>query len=85
MKTTDYDKVLAEANYIISTGATVRKASKIFNISKSTVWNHMRYTLPNINAALAEDVYKIFEAHIEQRAHNGGKALQAKRGKRNVR
>ena len=40
-----YNRVIDEAKYIIINDKTVRDASLVFGVSKSTVHNDMRYRL----------------------------------------
>ena len=45
MRETGTDRAIVLGEYIIETGATVRAAAKVFNISKSTV--HTAVTIQN--------------------------------------
>ena len=44
-----YNRVIDEAKYIIINDKTVRDASLVFGVSKSTVHNDMRYRLSLID------------------------------------
>lgn len=54
-----YNRVIDEANYIIINDKTVRDASLVFGVSKSTVHNDMRNRLSLIDKTLYEKVSSI--------------------------
>ena len=45
-------RVLQEADYIASTGATVRQAARVLGVSKSTVHKDLQTRLPLLSAPL---------------------------------
>jgi putative DeoR family transcriptional regulator (stage III sporulation protein D) len=73
-----YQRVLDIANYILETRDTVRKASRKFNVSKSTVHKDMTERLPRINPQLANDVKNILDQNKSERHIRGGEATKLK-------
>jgi putative DeoR family transcriptional regulator (stage III sporulation protein D) len=72
------NRVLEIANFVIETGATVRKAAKAFGVSKSTVHKDLTERLPKINPEVAENVKKVLEYNKAERHIRGGKATKNK-------
>ena len=66
------------ALYIITTQTTVRKASKVFGISKSTVHYDLTKRLPYLDSALYYDVKRVLENNLAERSMRGGLATKAK-------
>ncbi len=66
------------AEYIIEHKATVRKAAKEFNISKSTVHKDISERLHYINRDLAKDVKTVLEENKAERHIRGGLATKQK-------
>ena len=71
-------RTLEEANYIIETGATIRKTAETFGISKSTVHKDITYKLKNINYELYKEVSKVINNNLLERATRGGTATKEK-------
>lgn len=71
-------RVLDIAEYIISTGATVRQAAKKFKISKSSVHKDVSERLPQISLSLAKEVKVIMEKNKAERHIRGGQATHIK-------
>ncbi len=71
-------RVLDTANFIIETGATVRRAAKEFGISKSTVHKDMTARLKHIDKAMAKEVAAVLETNKEERHIRGGYATYLK-------
>jgi len=71
-------RCLNEAQYILETGATVRKTAKKFMISKSTVHKDMTERLLSINKQLAHSVREILEKNKSERHIRGGFATKQK-------
>ncbi len=69
-------KTLAE--YITKTGCTVRKAAKIFAVSKSTVHKDVSERLKYIDENLYNETKKILELNFSERHLRGGKATKIK-------
>ena len=69
-------RVLEAAQYIASTGATVRAAAKVLGVSKSTVHKDMEMRLPQLSCALAKDVAEVFARNKAQRHLRGGEATR---------
>lgn len=57
------DRVLAEANYIVSTNKTIREVSRIFGVSKSTVHKDMREKLYLLDRFLYDKVSNVLGYH----------------------
>ncbi len=71
-------RVLAEADYILKTGKTVREISKVFNVSKSTVHNDLHERLLEIDKEKYIEVDKILKYHIDIRHIRGGESTRKK-------
>ena len=72
----DRSELLAE--YVIETGATVRKAATHFGVSKSTVHKDLTYKLKYINPGLHSAVKEILEINKSERHLRGGEATRQK-------
>lgn len=64
--------------YIIKTGDTVRGASKVFGISKSTIHKDVSERLREIDPLLAREVKRVLEKNKAERHIRGGQATQKK-------
>lgn len=64
--------------YIIKSQATVRKAAKVFGISKSTVHKDVSERLKYINPKLYREVKTVLETNKAQRHIRGGLATKRK-------
>jgi putative DeoR family transcriptional regulator (stage III sporulation protein D) len=71
-------RILETAKYMLETKATVRKAAKVFGVSKSTVHKDMTERLKRINSQLAEEVKKVLEFNKAERHIRGGRATKRK-------
>ena len=73
-----HDRVIALAQYIADTGATVRQAAKKYGISKSTVHKDMTtrlfYEAPSLYAAVRQTL----DLNKAQRHMRGGEATRRK-------
>ena len=78
-----YNRVIDEANYIIH-DKTVRDASLVFGVSKSTVHNDMQYRLSLIDKNLYEKVSSIMKFHADIKHIKGGESTKRKFLKRKV-
>ena len=67
-------RVLAEAEYILQTGATVRKTAQVCGASKSTVHTDMTQRLQELDQAAARQVRRILDTNLAERHIRGGKA-----------
>ena len=76
----DYIKqrVYELAEYLLTTGATVRAAASRFNVSKSTVHKDVTERLAELDPALAFDVQKILDVNLSERHLRGGEATKRK-------
>ncbi|MBE5730820.1 MAG: stage III sporulation protein D [Clostridiales bacterium] len=66
------------ADYICTTGATVRDASRKFGVSKSTVHKDVTARLEGIDYAKFLDVKEILEKNLKERHIRGGDATREK-------
>ena len=69
-------KTLGE--YIVKNKATVREASKVFSVSKSTVHTDVAYRLQKIDRELWLKVKEILELNKQTRHIRGGMATREK-------
>ncbi|RHW60160.1 stage III sporulation protein D [Clostridium botulinum] len=69
-------RIIEEANYIITTKHTVRATAKAFNISKSTIYLDVTSRLFNINKDLYYEVRQVLEFNKKCRYSRGGKACR---------
>lgn len=68
-------------HYIVETKSTVRKAAKVFGISKSTVHNDVTKRLSVINPLLCSEVKTVLDENKAQRHIRGGLATKEKYSK----
>lgn len=73
-----YDRVIEEARYIISTGATVRATAKTFHLGKSTVHKDVTERLKGIDTGLFLAVQKVLLKNLAERHIRGGEATRKK-------
>ncbi|MBE5780837.1 MAG: sporulation transcriptional regulator SpoIIID [Clostridiales bacterium] len=71
-------RVLQVADYILTTGATVRTAAKIFGMSKSTIHKDMAERLKYINRGTYLEVQKVLMKNKAERHIRGGLATHNK-------
>ena len=69
-------RVIAAAEYIAATGATVRAAARVLGVSKSTVHKDMETRLPRISQAMALEVAAVFGRNKAERHLRGGEATR---------
>lgn len=72
------ERVLKCAEYIVTTGATVRACSAHFSISKSTVHKDVSERLRYIDMDLYERVRRVLEFNLSERHLRGGIATKEK-------
>ena len=72
------ERVLALADYIITTNSTVRAAAKRFKVSKSTVHKDVTERLKKINPQLCTQVKSVLEQNKSERHIRGGMATKLK-------
>lgn len=71
-------RVLQVANYILQTKSTVRRASKVFGVSKSTIHYDVSSRLKKINYPLYQKIHKILQNNFEEKHIRGGQATKNK-------
>lgn len=71
-------RVMRLAEYIVETGDTVRGASRVFGVSKSTIHKDVSQRLYEINPSLAREVQRVLQHNKAERHLRGGKATQIK-------
>lgn len=72
------ERVIKEAEYIISTNSTVRSAAAHFGISKSTVHKDVTERLKGIDGELFKDVRRVLNINMSERHIRGGLATKNK-------
>ena len=72
------ERVLAEAEFIASKGATVRETARKFGVSKSTVHKDMAQRLPMLSQPLYAGVRSILDLNKAERHLRGGMATLMK-------
>ena len=72
------ERAVELAEYMIGSGATVRKAAKKFGISKSTVHKDVSERLKYIDPQLHKQVKDVLETNKAQRHIRGGLATRKK-------
>ena len=78
MKSIVEERAVELAEYMIGSGATVRKAAKKFGISKSTVHKDVSERLKYIDPQLYKQVKDVLETNKAQRHIRGGHATRKK-------
>ena len=66
------------ANYLIENNATVRAAAARFGISKSTVHKDVTQVLPRVNRSLYLHVKEVLDKNKQERHLRGGMATKQK-------
>lgn len=72
------DRVIRIAEYVIETGATVRRAAKVFGTSKSTVHKDMTQRLKTLSPSAAKEVAAVLSINKAERHIRGGNATKLK-------
>ena len=72
------DRTIELAEYISSTGKTVREAAQHFSVSKSTVHKDITLRLPEIDSELFESVRQVLDKNKAERHLRGGMATKEK-------
>lgn len=78
MKSLVEERAVELAEYMIESGATVRRAAKKFGISKSTVHKDVSERLKYIDPQLHKQVKDVLEVNKSQRHIRGGLATRKK-------
>ena len=72
-----YNRSRALGLYVVENKATVREASKVFGVSKSTVHKDITERLDK-KSSLYKEVREVLDLNKEQRAIRGGEATKKK-------
>lgn len=72
------ERVLEEADYIITTGNTIRELASIFHVSKSTVHKDLHERLLEIDKDKYKLVEEILNYHTNIRHIRGGESTRNK-------
>jgi len=72
------ERVLELAEYILENQSTVRKAAKLYNVSKSTVHKDITERLCDLNPELAMQVHLVLDKNKAERHIRGGQATKEK-------
>lgn len=78
MKGIPEERALALGEYVVETGATVRRAAQQFGISKSTVHKDLTQRLKKQNRVLYNSVQRVLQLNKEERHLRGGEATRQK-------
>ena len=70
------ERVVAEGNFVIEHNATIRAASKVFGVSKSTLHIDLTKRLAEIDRDLSERVKKVLEYNWSVRHLRGGESTR---------
>ncbi len=71
-------RVIAEAEYMIDTGDTLREIAKVFKVSKSTVHKDLKDRLKKLDDNLYFEIQKILKYHTDIRHIKGGESTKKK-------
>ncbi|MDY6367476.1 MAG: sporulation transcriptional regulator SpoIIID [Clostridia bacterium] len=74
------ERVIAVAEYIAETGATVRAAAEKFSYSKSTVHKDVSERVKYFDEGLYSAVRKVLDVNLKERHLRGGEATKRKYG-----
>lgn len=72
------ERVIEVADYVIETGATVRKCAEVFGVSKSTIHKDLVDRLPLLDFGRAIDARSKLNTNKEERHLRGGEATKMK-------
>ena len=78
MKKEIEERVIKEADFVLSTNKTVRGVAKVFGVSKSTVHNDLKFRLQKLDKSRWEGVRKILKNNFKLRHIRGGIATKNK-------
>lgn len=78
MKYAENERCELLARYLLEEKATVRRAARVFGISKSTVHKDVTTALKKQNAALYREVKLLLEKNKQERHFRGGEATRRK-------
>ena len=78
------ERAVILGEYIRDTGSTLRKAAKIFGLSKSTVHKDVSHRLWVIKPSLYTEVKAVLDKNKDERHIRGGNATKLKYCSRNV-
>ena len=81
MKEDLVERVLNIANHINRTHDTIRKTTKIYGHSKSTIHNDVSIKLKNIDFALYQRTKKVLDENFAEKHIRGGEATKKKYSK----
>lgn len=72
------EQIIELAKWFITEKTTLRKASKVYNLSKSTIHNYLTKNLKYINGDLYKEVNEILKINFNERSIRGGIATKNK-------
>lgn len=72
------ERAVLIGEYVVETGSTVRKAAKVFGISKSTAHKDLTIKLREIDKILYYKVAKVLQKNKQERHIRGGNATKEK-------
>ena len=71
-----YERAKKEGQYIIDTKSTIRQASKVFNVSKSTLHRDVTEVLESYHDPLAKEVRIVLDKNYSEKHIRGGNATK---------
>ena len=80
---TGVERAVAIGRYVAETGATVRRAAKVFGISKSTAHKDLTVRLKNESPSLYIRVAQVLSKNKSERHIRGGMATKEKYSRSN--
>ncbi len=78
------DRILKEAEYILSNKATVRETAKVFGVGKTTVHDDMTKKLKLIDGDYYQKVKEVLFVNLSERHIRGGMATREKHKLRKI-
>ena len=72
------ERVIAEGEYILDSGGTVRSTAEKFGVSKSTVHKDLSQKLYHLDERLYKEVRKLLGDNLSARHIRGGEATRKK-------
>ncbi len=78
MKGDPEERAVRLGEYIVENGATVRRAARLFGVSKSTVHKDVTSRLRHLDPALFLEVQTVLEKNKAERHLRGGMATRRK-------
>ena len=78
MKSYIKERALLIGGFIVDTKETIRKAARVFNLSKSTVHNDVSKRLQKVDKQMYEQVKQILDENFSEKHIRGGQSTKRK-------